>query len=77
MLDQKHKKLAYEIYTKKHGHCPEKFKPGLPTPRTDEIDAELLLDMDVLKEIYPHPIVDGPPSNKPITIKYLLNDDEH
>lgn len=70
----KHKKLAREIYIEKHRYPPEKFKKGSPTPRTDGLSYELSLDEDELKEMYPEPIADSPPSEEKITITISLDD---
>lgn len=71
-LNTKYRRLALEIYTKKHGHTPDEFEIGEPTPRAGGVNAELLLDEGELKKDYPRPIVDGPPSNEPITIEISL-----
>jgi hypothetical protein len=55
-LPQKYRRLSREIYTEKHGHPPEEFEIGEPTPRCDGVYAELDLDEDTLKKYYPKPI---------------------
>ena len=69
------RELARNIYVQKHGHEPEQFEAGDPVPRTDGLTAELFLDEQELKEMYPRPIFDGPPSNKiDIKIEASLSD---
>lgn len=65
-LKPKYRKIAREIYTAKHGNPPEKFRKGTQTQRSGAgcLDYELLLDEDELKEMYPEPIVDGPPEKE-------------
>lgn len=53
-INSKYSKIAKEIYTIKHGYPPEEFKNGPPSIRTKpgDINYELLLDEEELKEIY-------------------------
>jgi hypothetical protein len=71
-LKPKYRKLVREIYTAKHGHQPEKFKKGPPFPRTNGLSYELTLDEAELRDMYPEPIVDGPPK-KDFTINISLD----
>jgi hypothetical protein len=57
------------IYIEKHGHPPEQFSPGGPQGRDTGEPFEASLPEADLKEMYPTPIVDGPPSNKPVVIE--------
>ena len=68
LLDSKYQKLSREVYVEKHGCPPEDFEPGEPTPRCDGVYGELDLSEERLREIYPKPIVDGPPQSFRITI---------
>jgi 5-methylcytosine-specific restriction endonuclease McrA len=61
MLEPEYKRLARALYIEKHRHAPEKFKPSEPTFRTKGVSADLLLSEEELLELYPKPIVDGPP----------------
>jgi len=67
-LEPKYRKLAIEIYSRKHGHKPEDFKPGNAVSRADGVYYELLYDEDELKRMYPTPKVDGPPKEIVIEI---------
>ena len=53
--------LCRNIYVEKHGHEPEEFIHGEPTARVDGSLGDLLLDLETLQELYPEPIVSGPP----------------
>ena len=68
LLDPKYQKLSREVYAEKHGCPPEDFEPGEPTLRCDGVYGELDLSEEGLREIYPKPIVDGPPQAFRITI---------
>lgn len=61
-------RLSREIYEAKHGHTPEAFVAGEPLTRTEGIDGWLLMDEDELLKLFPRPMVNGPPSNRPETV---------
>lgn len=61
-------RVSREIYQAKHSHPPEEFVPGQPTERCDGVEALVCLDEDDLREMFPQPMVNGPPSNQPETI---------
>ena len=74
-LTPKHKKISYEIYKQKHGHIPEKFKPVGSIVRHGGNYWEIILySEEELREMYPTPKVDGPPTNKEIIIKLDIGD---
>jgi hypothetical protein len=50
-----------QIYIAKHGHPPEEFVPGPRQPRLLLTRPELALDEQVLRRLFPKPLVDGPP----------------
>lgn len=74
MLKPHYRKLARQIYRQKHGQQPEDFTQGDRVPRTDGLSAELDLDECELREMYPEPIVDSPPSSKQSIIELSLGD---
>jgi hypothetical protein len=74
VLTPHYRKLARRVYRQKHGHHPEDFLEGDRLPRTDGISAELELDERDLMEMYPEPIVDGPPSGKQTVVEVSLVD---
>lgn len=53
--------IARTIYTAKHGHPPEAFRPGPSMLRLVLPRAELGFDESVLRQLFPEPIVQGPP----------------
>jgi hypothetical protein len=52
---------AAALYTTLHGYAPEAFTPGSRQPRLALPRLELRLDESVLRHLFPHPIVQGPP----------------
>jgi len=77
LLNRKYQKLSREVYAEKHGHQPEEFKPGEPTPRCDGVYYELDLSEERLREIYPKPIVNGPPETYELRISVSIEKDEN
>mgnify|MGYP001616935991 CR=1 FL=1 len=75
ILSPEQREISRAIYEEKHGHPPESFLPGEPNERCDGISAELCLDEEELKEMYPEPIVDGPPNNKSIVLSLEFDDE--
>jgi 5-methylcytosine-specific restriction endonuclease McrA len=65
---------ARAIYAEKHGHPPEAFSPGDAEPRATGISFELCLSEAELREMYPEPAVDGPPSAAKIVITVSVDD---
>lgn len=53
--------IARQIYLDKHGHPPEAFVPSAARARSSGLLVELMLEEAVLKQLYPEPIVSGPP----------------
>lgn len=64
-LAPEHREGATTIYVAKHGHAPEAFVPGRRQVRLTQPRLELQLDESVLRRLFPHPIVDGPPRTQP------------
>jgi hypothetical protein len=62
MLDPVRQPLVRAIYVEKHGHTPEDFKPQQRTERTVDLIRSLTFDEAVLRQIFPKPIVSGPPA---------------
>lgn len=60
-LDTTHQAIARQIYVEKHGHSPEAFIPGRRKARSSGLLMELMLEEAVLKQLYPEPLVTGPP----------------
>ena len=60
-LDTTGQVLAREIYQSKHGHSPEMFQIGKKQPRLTLPRHELMLGENVLRRLFPKPIVSGPP----------------
>lgn len=77
LLIPKYKKLSREVYEEKHGHPPEEFESGEPTPRCDGVYYELGLSEERLREIYPEPIVNGPPKSCVLTFSVSIEKDEN
>lgn len=75
-LKPKYRAISREIYENKHGHPPEAFKPGDPNERCDGVAGELCLSEEDLREMYPVPSVNGPPTNLSITITVSLSLDD-
>lgn len=75
VLEPKCQALCRDIYEAKHGHPPESFVPGEPSERCDGIAAELCMGEEDLREMYPNPIVDGPPTNHSMTITLSVSID--
>ncbi len=76
VLKPKYRELGREIYEVKHGHPPESFEPGEPNERCDGLSAELCMDEEDLRNLYPKPIVDGPPKDHCITITLSVSVDD-
>lgn len=53
---------ASAIYTEKHGHPPQDFVPNSKTARMDYSLAPLAFDLEVVRKLFPRPIVSGPPT---------------
>jgi len=68
-LETEYQKLAREIYTEKHGHQPEDFVEGCNWGRGNS-DTEMISFrcLEAVRNSYPTPIVDRPPSNQHIVI---------
>lgn len=64
VLDTAHRQLARNIYEDMHGHAPEVFEPGRKQPRLTLPRHELSFDENVLRKLFPKPIVSGPPCRK-------------
>ena len=75
-LTPNQREISREIYEAKHGHPPESFVPGLPNERSDGVSAELYFDEEELRNMYPKPIVDGPPKSGPASIRLVLDIDD-
>jgi len=60
-LSEPHCSLARVIYSAKHGHPPEEFRPGQRQPRLTLGRLELQFEENVLARLFPKPIVQGPP----------------
>jgi hypothetical protein len=76
-LSPEYQRIARSIYAEKHGHPPEDFKEGEPVERVGGWAIELDLTENELKEMYPEPIVDGPPSDAEFSIHIELGEDEN
>ncbi|BCS94544.1 hypothetical protein DSLASN_01760 [Desulfoluna limicola] len=76
-LKPKYRAISREIYETKHGHPPESFEQGEPNGRCDGSSFELCMDEEDLRELYPTPIVNGPPVNKSITITASFSIDDN
>jgi len=74
MLEPEARERARAIYIQKHSHPPEDFWPSEPSLRSDGVMAELMLSEVELKEMYPEPIVDGPPSREKIVVEFSADD---
>lgn len=61
LLSQKNKEISLQIYIDKHGFSPNDFIPGESSERSSGVLYELMLEDDELLEMYPKPIVNGPP----------------
>lgn len=53
--------VSRAIYAEKHGHEPEAFNPGPSQSRHNVPFIALKFDERTLRQIYPRPIVTGPP----------------
>lgn len=53
--------IARDVYSAKHGHAPEAFVPGSKMLRLLTPRIELGFDEQVLRKMFPKPIVSGPP----------------
>lgn len=60
-LPPTNRELCRKLYIEKHGHMPEEFEVGLPRERCDGTSALMLLTEEEIKQMFPAPIVDGPP----------------
>jgi hypothetical protein len=60
-LPEDRRDAVRQIYIAKHGHAPEEFVPGPRQPRLLLTRPELALDEQVLRRLFPKPLVDGPP----------------
>lgn len=67
-LQPAQREYARQLYIEKHGHLPEEFVEGALRSKGMWPEMAVNYTMDELKQLYPEPIVTGPPSNKPITI---------
>lgn len=57
-----HQDSARQLYEDKHGHAPDAFVPGQKQPRLTLPRFELSFDEAVLRQLFPKPIVSGPPA---------------
>lgn len=64
-VPQDRREAVRQIYIGKHGHAPEAFVPGPRQPRLLLTRPELTLDEHVLRQLFPRPLVDGPPKRPP------------
>lgn len=60
-LEPQYQAIARQIYVDKHGHPPEAFVPSAARARSSGLLMELMLEAPVLKQLYPEPLVNGPP----------------
>lgn len=63
-LIEPHKTVARQIYAAKHGHEPEAFLRAGKQIRLTLPRRELQLDESVLRQLFPKPIVAGPPERR-------------
>ena len=68
LINPEQRKISRKIYTIKHGSQPEQFTPGPQIKRCAGISHVICLDEEELIDIYPSPIVSGPPSINPSMI---------
>jgi hypothetical protein len=76
VLKPKYRTISQEIYETKHGHSPEAFEPGVPNGRCDGVAYELCMTEEDLREQFPTPQANGPPTNHSITITASLSIDD-
>jgi hypothetical protein len=74
-LEPEYRKLAHDIYRDKHEHEPEEFRQGPPSARDAGGWVELDLNEDELRELYPKPVVDGPPCNQNVIAEISVSDE--
>ena len=67
-LDSGKREYARRVYIEKHEHSPEEFAEGSPVSRGAWPEMPIYSTEEELRMLYPQPIVNGPPSNKLITI---------
>lgn len=63
-LTDPHRSEARQIYATKHGHEPEAFMRAGKQTRLTLPRRELQLDESVLRQLFPKPIVSGPPERR-------------
>ncbi|MBL8517575.1 MAG: HNH endonuclease [Betaproteobacteria bacterium] len=63
-LNDPHKSFARQLYVAKHGHEPEAFQRARKQSRLTLPRRELLFDESVLRQLFPTPIVSGPPERR-------------
>jgi CRISPR/Cas system Type II protein with McrA/HNH and RuvC-like nuclease domain len=61
-LTPEYRAVATAIYIEKHGHPPEAFVRKTKSDRLTLPRIELQYPEDVLRRLFPKPIVDGPPN---------------
>lgn len=64
VMEPAQRAAANAIYAEKHGHPPQHFVPGQKTARLDISLAPLGFDLEVVRKLFPRPIVSGPPKPK-------------
>lgn len=63
-LPKNNQAIARAAYLQKLGRTPEEFKPGPKQLRLVTTRAELAFDEQVLRTLYPKPVVHGPPKRR-------------
>jgi len=63
-LPDSQRESVRQIYIDKHGHPPEAFVPGSRQPRLLLNRPELAFDEQLLRALFPKPLVAGPPKRQ-------------
>jgi len=63
-LNEPHRSFARQLYVARHGHGPEAFLRASKQSRLTLPRRELQFDESVLRQLFPKPIVSGPPQRR-------------